>query len=152
VCALLASATLAAWAKPEVTLHLSGATVQKTANGDKTTPIEPNVKLKSGEVVLWTIVATNKGSDPALHLMPSDKIPAGMAYIAGSASTAGGKPEFSTDDGKTWSSKPMVTVQTSTGPVTKSADPSSYTNIRWTAAKPLAPKGSARFTYEVRVK
>ena len=141
-----------ALARPEVVLHLSGATVQKTANGDKLTPLVPNVKLKSGEVVVWTILAANKGSDPALHLMPSDKIPAGMAFIAGSASTTGGKPEFSTDDGKTWSSRPMVTVQTSTGPVTKPADPSLYTNIRWIADKPLAPKGSARFTYEVRVK
>ena len=153
VCALaLALAPAAALARPDVVLHLSGASVQKTASGEKLTPLDPNVKLKTGEVVLWTLVANNKGSDPALHLEPSDKIPAGTAYITGSASTTGGAPQFSTDAGKTWSSKPMVTVQTSTGPVQKPADPSSYTNIRWIADKPLAPKGSARFTYEVRVK
>ena len=153
VCAAaLALAPAAAFAKPDVVLHLSGATVQKTASGEKLTPLDPNVKLKTGEVVLWTITAANKGSDPALHLTPSDKIPAGMAYIAGSATAVGGTAQFSTDEGKTWSSKPMATVQTPTGPVTKPADPSSYTNIRWIADKPLAPKGSVRFAYEVRVK
>jgi len=150
--AAIALSATAAFARPDVTLHLTGATVVKTAQGEKLVPVDPNVKLKTGEVVRWTIVGTNKGSDPALHFEPSDKIPAGMAYIAGSATTTGGKPEFSTDQGKTWSSKPMVTVQTQTGPVEKPADPSAYTNIRWMADKPLAPKGSARFSYEVRVK
>jgi uncharacterized repeat protein (TIGR01451 family) len=153
VCAVaLALTPAAAFARPDVVLHLSGATVQKTASGEKLTPLDPNVKLKAGEIVRWTLVASNKGSDPALHLMPSDKIPAGTAYIAGTASAVGGSAQFSTDDGKTWSSKPMTIVQTPTGPVTKPADPSSYTNIRWIADKPLAPKGSVRFQYEVRVK
>jgi uncharacterized repeat protein (TIGR01451 family) len=151
--AALVLTTLTASAKPDVSLHLSGVTVVKVSGGgEKLVPLDPAVKLKTGEVVRWTIVGTNKGSDPALHFTPSDKIPAGTAYIAGSASTTAGNAEFSLDGGKTWSSKPMVTVQTSTGPVTKPADPSSYTNIRWIAEKPLAPKGSVRFLYEVRVK
>ena len=151
--AAIALSATAAFARPDVVLHLSGATVQKTANGaEKLVPLVPDQKLKAGEVVRWTIVGTNKGSDPALHFTPSDKIPAGTAYISGSATTTGGRVEFSMDEGKTWSSKPMVTVQSTTGPVQKPADPSSFTNIRWIADKPLAPKGSARFVFEVRVK
>jgi uncharacterized repeat protein (TIGR01451 family) len=147
--ALTASVALA---RPDVVLHLSGATVQRTAGGEKLVPLDPAVKLKAGEVVRWTIVGTNKGSDPALHFTPVDKIVAGTAYIAGSATTAGGRPEFSLDEGKTWSPKPMVVVQSPTGPVSKPADPSSFTNIRWIADKSLAPKASARFSFEVRVK
>ena len=150
--AAVALSATAAFARPDVVLHLSGATVEKTSSGEKVTPLVPDQKLKTGEVVRWTITGTNKGSDPALHFTPSDKIPAGTAYIAGSASTAGGRVEFSLDEGKTWSSKPTVTVQTATGPVQKPADPSTFTNIRWIADKPLAPKGSARFSFEVRVK
>jgi uncharacterized repeat protein (TIGR01451 family) len=151
--AAIALSATAAFARPDVVLHLSGATVQKTASGaEKIVLLVPDQKLKAGEVVRWTIVGTNKGSDPALHFTPSDKIPAGTAYIAGSASTTGGRVEFSLDEGKTWSTKPMVTAQSATGPVQKPADPSSYTNIRWIADKPLAPKGSAQFIYEVRVK
>ena len=150
--AIALSATVAL-ARPDVVLHLSGATVQKTSSGEeKLTPLAPDQKLKAGEVVRWTIAGTNKGSDPALHFTPSDKIPAGTAYIAGSASTGSGHAEFSLDEGKTWSPKPMVTVQTPTGPVQKPADPSTFTNIRWIADKPLAPKGSVRFSFEVRVK
>lgn len=151
--AALALSATAAFARPDVVLHLSGATVQRTASGaEKIVPLVPDQRLKAGEIVRWTIVGTNKGSDPALHFTPSDKIPAGTAYIAGSASTAGGHVEFSVDEGKTWSSKPMVTIQSATGPMQKPADPSSYTNIRWIAEKPLAPKGSVRFAYEVRVR
>jgi uncharacterized repeat protein (TIGR01451 family) len=151
--AAIALSTTVAFARPDVVLHLSGATVEKTSSGEeKLVPLVSDQKLKAGEVVRWTIVGTNKGSDPALHFTPSDKIPAGTAYIAGTASTAGGHAEFSLDEGKTWSSKPMVTVQTATGPIQKPADPSTYTNIRWIADKPLAPKGSVRFSFEVRVK
>lgn len=151
--AAVALSATAAFARPNVVLALSGATVEKTASGaEKYVPLVPDQKLKAGEVVRWTIVGTNKGSDAALHFTPTDKLPAGTAYIAGSASTTGGRVEFSLDEGKTWSSKPMVTVQSATGPVSKPADPSSFTNIRWIADKPLAPKGSARFVYEVRVK
>lgn len=150
--AMVALSATVALARPDVVLHLSGATVHKTASGEKFIPLDPHVKLKTGEVVRWTIVGMNKGSDPALHFTPSDKIQAGTAYVAGSATVAGGKTEFSLDEGKTWSSKPTVTVQTQAGPVSKPADPSSYTNIRWIADKPLAPKMSARFSFEVRVK
>lgn len=151
--ALLVAVPSVASAKPNVVLTLSGVTVHKTASGvEKDVPLDPNVRLKTGEIVRWTIVAANKGSDPALHLTPSDKVPAGTVYVVASASTLGGHAEFSLDEGKTWTAKPMVTVQTTTGPVTKPADPSSYTTIRWIADKPLAPKGSLRFTYEVRVK
>jgi uncharacterized repeat protein (TIGR01451 family) len=151
--AAIALSATAAFARPDVVLHLSGATVQKTASGvDKFVPLVPDQKLKAGEVVRWTIVGTNKGSDPALHFTPSDKIPPGTAYIAGSATTANGRVEFSLDEGKTWSLKPTLTIQSATGPVQKAADPSSYTNIRWIADKPVAPKSVVRFAYEVRVK
>src|SRR5215472_3623577 len=96
--AVVALSATAAFARPDVVLHLSGATVERTSSGEKVTPLVPDQKLKAGEVVRWTIAGTNKGSDPALHFTPSDKIPAGTAYIAGSASTAGGRVEFSLDE------------------------------------------------------
>ena len=149
----LAVTTAAALARPDVVLHLSGAMVEKAANGSvRLTPIDASTKLKTGEIVQYTISAYNKGSDPALHLAPVGKIPNGTAYVAGSALNGTAKLEFSVDGGKTWSAKPMVTVQVASGPQTKPADPSSFTAIRWTNDKPLAPKGSARFSYEVRVK
>lgn len=150
--AIVISAT-AADARPDVVLHLSGAIVEKAPGGaEKLVPLDPATKLKTGQVVLFTILAVNKGSDAALHLTPVGKVPAGTAYVSGSATATAGQLEFSVDGGKTWSTKPSVTARTQTGPVTKTADPSTFTSIRWIATKPLAPKGSARFSYEVRVK
>ena len=143
----------AAFARPDVVLHLSAAVVEKAPGGaERVVPLEPSAKLKTGQVVRYTISAYNQGSDPALHLSPVGKVPAGMAYVAGSASDSVTHIEFSIDGGKTWSTKPLVTVESVAGPVTKLAEPSSFNAIRWTRGKPLTPKGSARFSYEVRVK
>jgi len=151
--ASLAVTTAAALARPDVVLQLSGAVVAKAANGAiRLTPVDATTKLKTGEVVRYTISAYNKGSDPALHLAPVGKIPDGTAYVSGSATNGTAKLEFSVDGGKTWSAKPMVTVPSATGPKLQPADPSSFTAVRWTTDKPLAPKGSARYSYEVRVK
>jgi hypothetical protein len=98
------------------------------------------------------ITASNTGDQPALHVVPTGKIPTGTTYEAGSASGNGVHVEFSLNGGKTWSQKPTVTVHTSTGDVSKPADPAAYTSLRWVSEKPLLPKASATYSYEVQVK
>ncbi len=140
-------------AKPNVVLKLDGELVQKDAKGvDKFVPVG-SVALQPGETVRYDIVATNEGTDPATKLMPVGRIPAGTAYEAGTASASNAlKVEFSIDGGKTWSRTPTVKVVTANGTVEKKADPATYTTIRWVAEKPLVPKASVSYRYEVRVK
>ncbi len=140
-------------AKPNVQLKLDGELVQHDAKGaEKLVPVSSEA-LKPGAIVRYDIVATNQGTDPAVKLMPIGKIPSGTAYEAGTASSTGSlRVEFTIDGGKTWSKSPLVKVTTPTGVVEKPADPSTYTEIRWIAAKPLAPKASVSYRYEVRVK
>lgn len=142
-----------ATAKPNVQLKLDGELVQRDAKGvEKFVPITSEA-LKTGETVRYDIVAMNVGTDPATKLMPVGRIPSGTKYEAGSASASGSlRVEFSIDGGKTWSKSPTIRVTTPTGVVLKPADPASYTEIRWIAAKPLAPKASVSYSYEVRVK
>ena len=151
--AAFAVLTGAANAKPNVQLKLDGELVQHDAKGVvKLVPLS-SAELKTGETVRYDIVATNQGTDPAAKLMPIGKIPNGTAYQVGSASsTASLRVEFSIDGGKTWAKSPTTKVTTPTGVVEKPADPSTYTTIRWIAAKPLAPKASVSYSYEVRVK
>ncbi len=142
-----------ALAKPVVDLRLQGVLVERAASGVETTTPVANVALKPGETVRYTIVATNRGSDPALGLRPSAKVPAGTAYEAGSAAASGAaRVEFSLDGGQTWSAAPKVKVQTPAGVVEKNADPGLYTNLRWIVAKPLDPKSTLTYSYQVRVK
>ena len=140
-------------AKPAVTLKLSGSIVEKAADGHTMlTPIE-SAAPKSGDQIEYDIAASNAGTSPALHLVPVGRIPAGTAYVAGSAKAAGARPEFSLDNGKTWASVPTVTIKDASGAmVVKKADPALYTAVRFVSDGALAPHRNALYTYEVRVK
>jgi len=140
-------------AKPNVVLKLSGVLVERDQNGvEKTTAVE-KAQLKPGDVVRYVIVASNAGTDAARNLVPIGQVPAGTAFMAGSAASKEvPHVEYSLDGGKTWSAAPTVRVHTPAGDVVKKADPAAYTSLRWVDDKPLAPKGSATFVYTVRVK
>ncbi len=140
-------------AKPNVVLKLSGVLVQHNSSGaERLTPIE-QVEPKPGDLVRYVIVASNGGSDPAHNLIPRGMIPAGTAFLAGSAtSKEPARVEYSLDGGKTWSASPTIKVHTPQGDVVKKADPSTYTAVRWIDQRALIPKASATFMYMVRVK
>ena len=144
---------LIATAKPSVTLKLSGSIVGKAADGRPTlTPVD-EAAPKSGDEIEYDIAASNAGTTPALHLVPVGKIPAGTAYVAGSAKGVGAHAEFSLDNGKTWSATPTVTVKDASGAtLVKKADPSLFTAVRFVSDAGLAPHRSAVYRYEVRVK
>lgn len=141
-----------AWAAQPVVLKLSGAIVTKAADGtEKATPLS-DTQVKPGQTIRFEILATNQSAGPVRNLVPVEKISVGTAYEPGSALPAAAGVEFSLDGGKTWSAKPMVTVHTPNGDVTKPADPATYTTIRWAAGKSLAPSEVAKYSYEVVVK
>ncbi len=140
-------------AKPNVTLKLSGSIVTRAADGRTTlTPVE-KAQPKAGDEIEYDIVASNAGTTPALRLVPVGRIPAGTAYVDGSAKAPRARAEFSLDGGKTWSTSPTVTVKGPDGaPVVKKADPSLYTAVRFVTSGAVAPRASVAYTYEVRVK
>ena len=139
--------------RPVVTLKLTGSLVTKAADGHVTLVPVDKVALKTGDAIEYDIAASNAGAVPAQHLVPVGKIPAGTAYVDGSAKAPRAHAEFSLDGGKTWSATPTVTVKNPDGTTTvKKADPSLYTTIRFVTTGALAPHGSVAYTYEVRVK
>jgi uncharacterized repeat protein (TIGR01451 family) len=139
--------------RPNVTLKLSGSLVSRIAGGQtKLTPIE-GIAPKPGDELEYDIAATNAGDAPALRFIPRGKIPAGTAYVEGSAKAPHARAEFSLDGGKTWSASPTVTLKGPSGTtVVKKADPSLYTMIRFLTDGAIAPRGTVQYTYEVRVK
>jgi uncharacterized repeat protein (TIGR01451 family) len=142
-----------AYAKPIVVLSLQGALVERDAKGAERLIPLANAVLKPGDLVRYDVVATNSGADPAAHLVPAARVPAGTTYEAGSASlAAAARVEFSLDGGKTWSAKPLVVVKTASGTIEKPAPLEAYTALRWVNDKALAPNRSVAYSYEVRVK
>jgi uncharacterized repeat protein (TIGR01451 family) len=140
-----------ALAAPHVTLKLVGSVVTVVDGHVKHAPVD-SVVLKPGDDVEYDVVATNTGSSPALKLVPMARIPAGTAYVVGSAKAAHASPEFSLDNGKTWSASPSVSVKTPAGSVVKKADTALYTAVRFVQEGALAPGTKATYSYEVRVK
>lgn len=141
----------AALASPSVKLHFSGALVQ-TINGKTEHKPVQGLTLHAGDVVEYAIVAKNAGDQAALGFSTVGPVPAHMQYVAGSARAAQpSKIEYSTD-GKTWSVQPVQIVKTAHGTIRKAADPATYVSVRFTAAKPLAPKATFQYSYEVVVK
>jgi len=155
--AVMAAGTIAnsatpADAKPNVALKMSGYVVQYSGKTEKFVPIE-QTQPRPGDVVRYVVVATNQGSDPAKKLIVAARVPAGTTFEGGSAtSNAILHPQFSLDGGKTWAATPTVSVHTPSGDVTKKADPSTYTSVRWVFEQPLAARSSSTYAYEVRVK
>jgi uncharacterized repeat protein (TIGR01451 family) len=152
VAVMLVTSGVGAWANPSVKLVLAGFVIGKDAKGAETVAPLADTTVTPGTTIRYVITATNSGDQNAENLVPIGKIPTGTAYQAGSASAKDAlRVEYSLDEGKTWSIKPMVTVHTPTGDVVKPADPATYTRVRWVADKPLAPKGVVAFSYDVQV-
>ena len=121
----IAATTSSAFAKPAVSLHLSGAVVARTNGSEHLTPLEHVARVKSGDIVSYRIVASNSGSEPAKHFSSVARIPAGTTYLAGSASHAAQQHVELGRDGKT---------------------------IRWVNDRPLPAHTTLQYSYRVRVK
>jgi uncharacterized repeat protein (TIGR01451 family) len=139
-----------AYAAPSVALKLTGAIVEHGPSGaSHDVPLTSRAAMP-GEIIRYTIVASNTGREPVRALTPIGRIPAGTAYVASAASRAG-HVEFSLD-GKTFSEHPTVVVNGPNGPERRPAEPERYVAVRWSTADTLRPGTSASFDYTVRVR
>ncbi len=139
-------------AAPAVSLHLAGAIVERGADGaTRDIPLTGAERVSPGQTLRYTIVAANKGNEPARALAPVARVPAGTAYVAATAPSGPARLEFSLD-GSTFAERPMITVQTPNGPIRRAADPNTYVAVRWSGVKLLAPGASTAFSYTVRVR
>lgn len=141
-----------ALARPDVKVHLNGALVQKSANGRITSTLVGGLTLHAGQTILYTIDATNAGSDAALEFSTAGAVPAHTQFVMGSVSAPPATVVEYSLDGKTWSAHPTVAVKTAHGTVRKAASPSQYVSVRFSAKRALAPKANFHYSYEVLVK
>lgn len=142
---------LVAAAKPLIALSLSGAYVHRNADGSIQLTAIDREQARPGERIRWQIAAANSGDQAARGLIAVGRIPAGTAFVPGSASSAEGRVEY-TLDGRIWSASPTIVVAGPSGNVVKPADPGRYTAVRWIASAALPPHAVQRYTYEVMVR
>ena len=151
---MLVAMPLAAWAQPKVAITIKAEKeVTVTAKGKQVKKRIAAKGVQPGEEIIYTLNYANSGSEVAKDVTISDPIPAGTAYIPGSASEVGDLT-FSIDKGKSFRKPTLLTYELkgSDGRVQKRvATPEDYTDIRWTVPSiPAGGKGSVSFRVKVK--
>jgi uncharacterized repeat protein (TIGR01451 family) len=136
-------------ARPDVKVMLAGTVERDGAQ----VPVDQASLVKSGETLNWTITSVNEGNAPANEYKAVGKIPAGTQFVAGSAKTDGtATVTYSIDNGKSFSSTPMVDERQADGTIKKVPAPvSMYHQVRYEWSTPLNEGSKLNATYKVRL-
>jgi hypothetical protein len=111
--------------------------------GAKLVPITKGA-VKPGDVIVYSIVASNVSDRTIKKLNINQKIKPGTVYDGGSATPIEGADlSFSIDGGKSFVAKPIVNK--------KPAAASAYTNVRWVFAT-VAPGSKSTVSYAVTIR
>ena len=151
---MMVALPLAAWAQPKVAITIKAEKeVTVTAKGKQVKKRIAAKGVQPGEEIIYTLSWVNSGTEAAKDVVISDPIPAGTAYIPGSASETGDLA-FSIDKGKSFKKPTLLTyeLRSGTGKIEKkTATPDDYTDIRWTIPMiPAGGKGSVNFKVKVK--
>jgi uncharacterized repeat protein (TIGR01451 family) len=146
--------TLQAASGPEVKVRLNGSVQGRPNSGVAWISLKDGTQVAPGEKILYTVDLTNDGGQSARNPVALGPVPAGTAFVPGTATTGPDlKVDYSIDGGKTFSAKPTVTVTGKDGrPQVVPAPPETYTTIRWTWGTPLPAGATASVSYQVQVR
>ena len=151
IVSLAALTTLSASALAQEKGHLEVTTiVQKeiTVENEDGTSETRLVKAESvipGERVVYTISFANIGDEPAENVVITNPIAESLTYVAGSASGAGMRVEFSIDDGRTFAAASELTVVDQG--IERPATNRDYTHVRWVMQTELAVGGEGQASF-----
>ncbi|MFC1607373.1 hypothetical protein ACFL47_05325 [Candidatus Latescibacterota bacterium] len=112
-----------------------------------------NLITKPGDVIQYTLTATNSGTEPALDVEIVDPIPKGTEFITNSAVGMGMTISYSIDGGLSYQPPPVVyNVRRSDGVIEKQpATASMYTHVKWLMTIPIQSGESVTAILKVRV-
>jgi len=106
-----------------------------------------------GDIIRYTVRATNVGQAPAHGVELVDPIPEGTEYVLNSAQGAGMEITCSIDGGHTYHPQPVLyDVRLPDGTIEqREAAPGQYTHVRWVVTEPIQPGATAVASMRVRV-
>jgi uncharacterized repeat protein (TIGR01451 family) len=128
-------------------------TAEKEVTVNKVTKKVAATTINPGDVIFYTLNYINSGDDAATSAVLDDPIPAGTAYIPGSAYGEGAEIIFSID-GKNFKKPSLLTyeIKNRKGSMEKrTASPEEYTHIRWVIPK-IAAGAKGNVGFQVRIK
>lgn len=112
------------------------------------------IVYKPGDVIRYTIIATNIGDGVLTSPLITDPIPQGVEYLPNSAEGLNSVITFSVNNGQLFQAwPPTYRVKNENGEFEeKLASPDMVTHVRWELTKPLEPNQSHQLGFEVIVK
>ena len=104
-----------------------------------------------GAEVIYVITYRNTGTEASDKVVVDNPIPAGLAYVPGSAQGAGTRAEVSVDQGKQFGALTALQVKGANG-ATRAAKGEDVTHVRWTVLAPVAAAASGSVSYRAVLK
>ncbi|MCU0548563.1 MAG: hypothetical protein MUC48_04375 [Leptolyngbya sp. Prado105] len=141
--------------KVELKLIAKQKRVEKDAQGKEQvswSEIKQDVTVKKGTVLRLQVLGHNTGDRPAEKLVVTQPVPRGTVYTIGSATQENAELDYSVDGGKTYSPNPMVVITLPDGRTGLQPAPAdTYSHVRWTFSRAIAPQSGVEVSYEVSV-
>ena len=136
--------------RPEVKVALAGSVTRE----GQALALDAVEAVRPGEVLRWEIVSVNEGAGAARDYKTVGHIPAGTAFVPGSAvAESGSTVTYSIDGGKTFHTQPIIEERQADGTSKRVPAPASmYTEVRYEWSDALAAGGKLTASYKVRVK
>ena len=152
--ALCAVAAYATAPKVEVSIQAHKEIVKADATGKRTVELKPATEAATGDILVYTLRATNTGTGPAVATQIEDPIPTGTVLVVDSVAKDGYHIEASLDGGKSWQAFPItITRKSPTGAdETVPAPADAYTALRWILNGPLQPGDGQDVSFKVRIR
>jgi len=150
--ALLASAAFAQVPAPRLTVSVDVEREIKRGD-DGAVEREPVDAARPGDVLVYTVRASNVGDADAIGARIEDPIPQGTVLIPDSVSSGTASPSASLDGGKTWTSFPATVRETDEDGTERTvpAPADRYTHLRWALDGAIPPGESRDLSFKVRV-
>ena len=153
--ALLLAAPQARADEPRIALKVSGEKeVTQIRNGKKTVTTAPLDKIKSGDILVYTVMYHNTGKSVARDVTVVDPVPANTVYLPGSAAGKDAKIFFSINGGATFVEPPVLrkSLDAAGKEILQPAPPELFTHIKWIIKAPVPANATGTVTFKVKVK
>ena len=112
------------------------------------------ITYKPGDVIRYTIIATNVGDGVLTSPLITDPVPRGVSYLPYTTKGLNSVITYSVNSGQLFQSWPPTYKEKDENgkTVEKLASPDMVTHVRWELTKALAPNESHQLEFEVIVK
>jgi uncharacterized repeat protein (TIGR01451 family) len=137
---------------PRITISLSDALVDLPKGRKAERDDNGNLLTQPGDIIRYTLVAENIGTEQARDVEVVDPIPFGTEYVLGSATGRGTTILYSINGGTTYVDQPMIEVRDETGKMVRKPAPASmYTHVKWIIQGQIMPREKRTMELRVRV-